>query len=494
MPVARIISTSFEDALKIAEYLTARFDTVEIAEPGRSYTGAVDLLVNLEVCTPEEALATVSKISEQPDVDIFIAPGTLVPVQEHSAEVGTDQAVTSPLLSPTVDTYAQVSGETEPIAESVAAQSFGSEAVVSSDAPAPKQRHVRLQDVLRKRLALLQAWLIGWWAQVKYEHEQWSARRSFLREVRQAQRQRQQELARQQREREEEVRRQTALAAEEQRLAALEQERAAQERERLRQEELERMRAAEVTASQKQEAEIREREFEQALLRAAEQITATQPEAELRDRIQTEQHSQAQDEYENVAAFTAQRAAEEQVPHETVAAAHLAPEPALLPEPTHRRARRILRLSRRRVSLHTRRGRAAATMAAATSVFVMLCWLAYANRRPASPVPASVLEQSGTAQQQAPFGAVVLPASGTSQSNMAVQSQAAVPERKAALPAQRKIRRVQIGDEEVEYLAEDVTVRHFNYGSGQPSHHSAAHNAVVHSSQKAVVKQISDMD
>ena len=71
MPVARIISSSFEDALKFADYLRPLFDTVEIAQPGRAYKTAVDLEVNLELCTPEEAWRQVAEAGQQEDMDIF---------------------------------------------------------------------------------------------------------------------------------------------------------------------------------------------------------------------------------------------------------------------------------------------------------------------------------------------------------------------------------------------------------------------------------------
>src|SRR6185437_7275475 len=79
MPVARIISSNFEDALKFADYLRPLFDTVEIAQPGRASATPVDLQVNLELCTPEQAWQQVADLAKQPDTDIFIAPGALVP-------------------------------------------------------------------------------------------------------------------------------------------------------------------------------------------------------------------------------------------------------------------------------------------------------------------------------------------------------------------------------------------------------------------------------
>src|SRR5512146_3154728 len=85
MPVARIISPNFEDALKFADYLRPFFDTVEIAQPGRAYETIVDLEVNLQLCTPEQAWEQVAQLGTQPDTDIFVAPGTLVPPSEQES-------------------------------------------------------------------------------------------------------------------------------------------------------------------------------------------------------------------------------------------------------------------------------------------------------------------------------------------------------------------------------------------------------------------------
>ncbi|HKC72045.1 MAG TPA: hypothetical protein VKB60_10500, partial [Terriglobales bacterium] len=74
MPIARIISTSFEDALRFADYLRPLYDTVEIAQPGRANDTAVDLEVNLELCTPEQAWEQITQLSQRPEGEIFVAP------------------------------------------------------------------------------------------------------------------------------------------------------------------------------------------------------------------------------------------------------------------------------------------------------------------------------------------------------------------------------------------------------------------------------------
>jgi len=59
MFVARIICTNFEDALQLAVPLSERFDEVQIAEPGCA-CGEADLEINLECCSLDEAMASIS--------------------------------------------------------------------------------------------------------------------------------------------------------------------------------------------------------------------------------------------------------------------------------------------------------------------------------------------------------------------------------------------------------------------------------------------------
>lgn len=59
MSVARIICTNLEDALQLAVPLSERFDEVQITEPGCP-CGEADLEINLECCSLDEAMASVS--------------------------------------------------------------------------------------------------------------------------------------------------------------------------------------------------------------------------------------------------------------------------------------------------------------------------------------------------------------------------------------------------------------------------------------------------
>ena len=66
MSTARIVCTSFEDALQLATQLSLKFEIVEIVEPGVACEPA-DLEINLEWCGLDEALASVSFLLEAAD-------------------------------------------------------------------------------------------------------------------------------------------------------------------------------------------------------------------------------------------------------------------------------------------------------------------------------------------------------------------------------------------------------------------------------------------
>jgi hypothetical protein len=94
----------------------------------------------------------------------------------------------------------------------------------------------------------------------------------------------------------------------------------------------------------------------------------------------------------------------------------------------------------------------------ALTVVVLMGWIAYSARRPASPLGSSALPRSTAIEQQVRFQpANATPAKGTS----TVQP-APVPV-KEARPARATLRRVRVGENEVDYIGEDVTVRYFTY-------------------------------
>ena len=106
------------------------------------------------------------------------------------------------------------------------------------------------------------------------------------------------------------------------------------------------------------------------------------------------------------------------------------------------------------VTWHKRRWNVA--LAAVAIVLVLTCWIALSDRRPASPLGSSALPRSIAIEQQVPFlPAKAMPAKGTSK----VQT-APVPVKEARV-ARATFQRVRVGENEVAYIGEDVTVRYF---------------------------------
>lgn len=449
MPVARIISPSFEDALKFADYLRPVFDTVEIAQPGRASATPVDLEVNLELCTPEQAWQQVAELAQQPDADIFIAPGTLVPPSpEEKAEPAAAQSVAPPV-------------------ESVAA------------APQPGAVIVRPKAEP------------NWLGRTRQSMRQWLFDRAQLRAIRhveqerlQQERQRQRQMALQfERARREQEAQERELARAAEKQLALQKA----ERRRLQQEEARRLKQEAVLRRQAQEEQ--QRQAREALLRhqAEEQALRLQAEEEQRRRYVQEAESVLQ-----------RQAQEAQAPQALEPASTL--ESAIVPvepqpvetAPVAARAEAELPPVR---TARVHRLRPAMAMAAVTSTLLMAALLGYAHRRPASPVPLSVLQRSNMVEQKVPFGPAVVPAVTL---GVPVLPAAASPaEMPAAIPVadkgdfQSDFRRVRVGRHEVDYVSDDVTVRHF--GSPRRLLRHPATDAPVSASSRGV-KRISDME
>ena len=100
-------------------------------------------------------------------------------------------------------------------------------------------------------------------------------------------------------------------------------------------------------------------------------------------------------------------------------------------------------------------------LAAVATVFGLTFWIAYSDRGPASPLRSSVPPRSTEQRQQVQFESVkptpVEAVSGTS------KDQAAPSRVKEERPASTRVRRVRAGQNEVDYIGDDVTVRHFTY-------------------------------
>jgi len=95
-------------------------------------------------------------------------------------------------------------------------------------------------------------------------------------------------------------------------------------------------------------------------------------------------------------------------------------------------------------------------LGAVVTVLVLTCWIAYSHRRQALPSGSSALQRSTATERRAPSPpATAVPAKGTSELQSA-------PVRPAAARADKNaVRRVRVGENEVDYIKEDVTVRYF---------------------------------
>jgi hypothetical protein len=95
-------------------------------------------------------------------------------------------------------------------------------------------------------------------------------------------------------------------------------------------------------------------------------------------------------------------------------------------------------------------------LAGAAIVLAFTCWLAYSSRRPTVRLETSALPTSTAVEQQARS-----PEASPGKTTSTVQPGRA-PVKEAA-PVGSKFRRVRVGKNEVDYIAEDVTVRYFTY-------------------------------
>jgi GAF domain-containing protein len=95
-------------------------------------------------------------------------------------------------------------------------------------------------------------------------------------------------------------------------------------------------------------------------------------------------------------------------------------------------------------------------LAAVAIALVLTCWITFSDRRPASPLGSSALPRSIAIEQQVPVvPAKAIPAKVTTQ-----VLTAPVPAKESRV-ARATFKRVRVGEDEVAYIGEDVTVRYF---------------------------------
>ncbi|HKW27681.1 MAG TPA: hypothetical protein VJN48_17985 [Terriglobales bacterium] len=463
MPVARIISTSFEDALRFADYLRPLYDTVEIAQPGRANDTPADLEVNLELCTPEQAWEQIAQLGQQQECEIFVAPGTLFPAAEDPESLaGFEREV------PAMAAASELDSAGHEVEAAIAQASAAAATAVGSNGSGTHKAHTG-EAVPEEEL--------NWLGRARESLRQWLAVRALLREIRQSQ---QEELAQEQmrqrqmalrfeRERREQEARQLAAARVAAELPVTTPE---------VQQPPEPLPAAAFT---EQEAILQQQAAEEEVQRQAEEEEAVRRgwfvEQILRRRA-TEESAQPLPE--------AATPEDEAVPVEfqTVPAESFAAAEKLVP---------VVRFSRQKRS---DRLRPAMALAGITSVLLTAVLVGYAHRRPASPVPLSVLQRSNSVEQKVPFGPAVIPAAEPVSLPIEQATAEAAPEA-APLPERHSFRsdfrRVRVDGHEVDYVADDVTVRHFNSAiRGKTVRHPAT--AVPISATSSGVKQISDIE
>ena len=90
-----------------------------------------------------------------------------------------------------------------------------------------------------------------------------------------------------------------------------------------------------------------------------------------------------------------------------------------------------------------------------TALVIAACWIAY-DGRPASPAGTPSLQRSNVVRQQIPF----VPAK-SARSNRASKAQTVVGEAEDAKSPSSAFKRIRGGPNEIDYIAEDVTIRHF---------------------------------
>ena len=128
-----------------------------------------------------------------------------------------------------------------------------------------------------------------------------------------------------------------------------------------------------------------------------------------------------------------------------------------------------------------RRGRNL-VLAAVSTALVLACWIAYSVRRPVSSLESSAQPTSGAIGPQARSkGAEAISAKSTPAAQPPLASA------NAAEPARPRVRHVRVGRDEVDYIGEDVTVRHFTYPSA-PQRRPAEDSRVVHIGDDVTVR------
>ena len=136
----------------------------------------------------------------------------------------------------------------------------------------------------------------------------------------------------------------------------------------------------------------------------------------------------------------------------------------------------IITYRAKRVPLHIRT-RKVVDLAAVVIVLVIASWIAYTYRRPALPPGAVTHQRSNTIKQQVPLVPTEL---RSAKKGISTPQTASVPMKDVRKAARNTRRRMRVGDDEIDYISEDVTVRHFAPRlAAVPPKQPVAHGAAV---------------
>ena len=431
MPLERIVTRSPQHAIAASAYLRSQGYTVETVSPGDIRVTPAEFELNLEKCGPAEALARAKALLEQD------AP---------SAETGAAPAE-QPQKTKIPVAY-DIAGRPVEFAEE--------EEILPERRRKPNTLVSSLLAMLTSAKQGITSGFNGAWNSVRKPIAEFRRERAEQRAL---------ELEAELAQEREEVRYQEELA-----------------RERLRQEVERQRQQAEAAESQRQQRIAAAREAEHRRRMAAEQAAAEERE---RQRIEAERAAAQAAQQEEVRIESEQQAAMMRAQQEDTASAgnEGAQQQQTKPTASEYAARQQLHrpVAQCRQSFRVHRpsapiaiSRNAVVTAFGASLLVLLGFVAFANRRPASPLSPGALMQNDSVKQDKPFGAATItprpatvpkPHAAIAPAKTSPAVRSTTQKRHSTRPSARRLRPHSQDDT----LAEDeVVVRHLQPSRSKP--------------------------
>jgi hypothetical protein len=450
MPIARIVTRHFHDALEFAENLRSRFSTIEIAAPDHPSTGEVELEIRLDECTPQEALGRVLEyLADHPFAEVESNA-----VEAADAQCGTQTA--APVVQPVV-VPVLLGTNVVPVAVDHPADAKQDVATVPA---AAMSLETHAADAHRSWVKSLRSFF-----RVRYTHSATTELPIAKREKAAAHG--------------------GAKPRRDDREAQFwvppaYKEGAWTEAERRRREELERSRLAEIALQRQRAAEARkEMDRQIAMQLAAERERLAREEQQRRAREQEERR---------LAAIAARKSEAAQNKADRPDAVTV-PVASAMAHAVMKGVSRVQTITPRLQAREARLWKQATIMATAVAVLIALAITGYANRRPSTNGPVEVEREP---VQPTPVKPASDEGSGSKSSPVLLTSAENEPNRgeRANSPAPTWHRRA--GRDEVDYIARDVTIRYFDRGNSLVR----ASNGDTGRSRNAnaVVKEVSNLN